>query len=500
MENKDFQNKFRQELTDHKVYIDKDALWAGIQSEKRKKRFRFIFWFGAGSLAIILGIGVWSTFGSLSSDDNINTVPTNLKVEESKIAKSTVEVIDEPKEEVIEKDILPVRNISNEEKTLVKNENSEIYNQVYSDPQLIMENQVKEKRQEYSSPKMESISENINLNTTQSENENIIKQNIVLIDKDYSIVQVETSAALDQLKKTITKPELHDNNVTPNAIKDKAKINSDPLTEDLKEADNTKSNVGPEELDKDDQNNKVTASSDPTFRFEVVPQIEYGIPIKTLLAKSAIDHDLDELRNQIETPLENWSVGLSFQANHKSGLYLAAGFRFDQLQEIVDYTETLQDPILLNDVILKQVTLADGSITNITGNANGTSLSTNVYHVYNTYRRFSVPLSLGYEKNWKNWAIDAGANFIFNVKHTFNGYILEYDGTDENYQLAKDADIFRSRLDMDTRLNLGVTYKFSKWKIRLSPFVQLNESHILQADAELSQGYRFYGLSLGLRL
>ncbi len=510
MEKKNFQNVFRQELKGHEVYIDKDDLWVGIQGKKKKKRVGLFFWFGLGTLAIVLGLGLWNSFGDFSSDvHDTKTVPLDIKVEESIIAENAVEIIGNPDDEIIQKDILTVAVLSNEEQAIYVSENPKINNEVKVVRQTFSENPVEKIVIASNSLESQNIDQGVNFNSLQKENSNIIKENVVEVEKDHLKVEAEIGIGiiLNESKNPSAQSEDENENIvlvdTPDvneAKPEETKTESKLFLEELNEGDEAKSSIIPVDLDDNNEGGIVKDSPRKFFHFEVIPQFEYGIPIKNLAAKNGLQNEIEIFRNQIETPLENWSVGLSLQANHKTGLYLRMGIRFDQLQENVKFTETLKDPILLNDVILKEVTFFDGSVSNVTGDATGARISTNVYNVFNTYKRLSVPLSLGYEKNWKNWAIDGGVDFIFNVSHTFNGYILENNATDDNYILVKDADVFKSRLDVDSRLNMGVTYKLSKFRIRLSPFVQLNESQVLKADSELNQSYRYYGVSLSFRL
>lgn len=201
-------------------------------------------------------------------------------------------------------------------------------------------------------------------------------------------------------------------------------------------------------------------------------------------------------RSNTEKPLEHMGGQLLFGYRLPIGVYAATGISFTQITERFhvnrDYSET---EILENQVAEIHVGI-DGDTTFVLTTAQVEHHFHQEVLNYNRYTMIDLPLILGYEWNRSKWHLAIEGGVQFNLSLRTHGHMVA--PTDEIVELEASG-MFRANLSVNYLANFRVGYALSpRCQLFLSPGIRIVSASMLQHDVQ-RQSYNLYGLQIGTR-
>jgi len=478
MDNNRLDRYIKDQLSGHKVGINKDDLWKGIQEKKRKKR---MLWFFLPGLAL-LTLGAYFTLPSSNTDF------------ESIAQNKTAGIL---QNQSTEKTFGPERANENQINNTAPNENLKTTLEKAKKSADLTANTFKH------NVKNTALA-NTNKFTSSLFNKQIIQtpdQPVVsFIDNPTKNIKKEVAQNVES-KNTIN---VIQNNIasSTNLIRNQKSIDESknyealtilalsrmPLLEIQREE-----NLSIKKRYYDIIDDKKTVLQQKANRFSIGLYAAYSIVDKTLLNVS--NEELFDLKNETEKALENMSYGFNIRYDLPKGLYLQTGMEFNRLQENITRLETLSVETVMIEGIIKTITYADGSSESITGEIEEIHTRTRNYDVHSTYDRWDITVGLGYQKRFKKWSVEGDVNAAFNLNSRFQGFAY-----DEHSKLEKNPDFYKTNLKPQVFASLGVGFHFTKrLSIFAKPQMQFNAWEATIDDYPVVHSYRLMGGRVVLR-
>jgi len=185
-----------------------------------------------------------------------------------------------------------------------------------------------------------------------------------------------------------------------------------------------------------------------------------------------------ETRAQAETDLETIDIGLGILLKHNSGTYLnlGASYRRSSTRLMFDTEvialDTIATRFIVNQISLDTIFLNNALTQEITTTKSNT--------IFNELQVVNIPIQIGYNYRINKWLLDIEAGALFNIYVKRNGHLA--DGTLSFYDLDIDSfNWFREKLDISFQGSFKLGYKFNdSLEILGGPFITspviLNES------------------------
>lgn len=198
-------------------------------------------------------------------------------------------------------------------------------------------------------------------------------------------------------------------------------------------------------------------------------------------------------REETESALESLRSGLGIKYSFRNGIYVKAGIEHLRINEKLNTTATRDTSYVLEDQIIQVIVHSVGDTTFVRGDLPITERITQNWEVYSKYTALSFPISVGYEVLSGRWSYFGEAGVVINTRFNFSGYITDAAGTP-----VQDPDIFKSRVGMGLHLTAGLGYNITpRIKLTASPSFFKNLDAVNNQANLIDQEYSTLGLLVG---
>ncbi len=444
MEYNKFERQIANTLRQDEVSLDINALIDGIHGNKKKDRKWMLLWFFViGSILIASGL-VYLSSGQLQGGSIVD-----IKENSKAIATSG------PNESLIQ-------NIQNQEDIFsdTHNENNQLNSE--SSNVLANTNSILKSKSVYKKGKTRStVQGSSSLKSPLSTTNFIEQQNTSsdIFESEQEIVR--TTNDLNPLS-----------NLSSNVLFDRPQVVTDKV-------------VCP------------TFSSRHRWYIELIPEIGYFRPLKTLENTTGEQNNVFDLRNKNEKTLEGIQAALYLQLRkQKSPFYLKAGLSYARLSEKMqlDYSYTKLDTS--RGIISVTVSQTGDTVTTIIGDIVTESKLSGKKVAHHSFSLYDIPVAIGYEKKMGMWSFGIEGGVMLNLSMQASGSTLT---TDTSF-VALDAspNQYRTNVGLSYFGGLNVGRDFHRiGRIYLAARARFIPNTFTADAQRFRQSYNFVGLHLG---
>ncbi len=465
-------------LEKHTTEVDVDAIWAAIEPEvdainvSNKKRRRFFFFlFSLSSIIVLTGfIGLFfanplSTAQHISTDNNITKTQDK---EGTQIAETTVETksldqisqpssIESSEKKVDKRNTLPPTTIFSPSSNLKNGDNNEKIRRHHS----------------------HASTSQVHLG---DESSHTIVESIVI--KNTAQKAVTPTIILNEKKSSNQESDFLEKGRTVL-----------PIADQLPSAELGSLIYDEEEL----PSLKVETKKTPRFQFSIGVYSGLALSNRNLALKNnSEENELLALRETTERNLEVWNNGVKAKLAHKSGLFLNIGLQYSRLAENFRYdTDHLKVDSIANQIIGFSNNLL-GDEVSVKGFAPNNTLFELEYDFYNYHHFLDIPVSVGYQKQYKLWNFGARAGVVYNLSLQSKGRILEneYSAIDISDE-TNSPFINKVPLSYEGGLNLG--FRLTKHiELGVEAYYRFLPNSITNDNYSISQKYSWTGLNASI--
>lgn len=240
-----------------------------------------------------------------------------------------------------------------------------------------------------------------------------------------------------------------------------------------------------------------TFSSRHRWYIELIPEIGYFRPLKTLENTTGEQNNVFDLRNKNEKTLEGIQAALYLQLRkQKSPLYLKAGLSYARLTEKMqlDYSYTKLDTS--RGIISVTVSQTGDTVTTIIGDIVTESKLSGKKVAHHSFSLYDIPVAIGYEKKMGMWSFGIEGGVMLNLSMQASGSTLT---TDTSF-VALDAspNQYRTNVGLSYFGGLNVGRDFHRiGRIYLSARARFIPNTFTADAQRFRQSYNFVGLHLG---
>ena len=450
---------FKDKVRNHGTPVDTNALWDSIAgqvvSEEKKDRKGFFFWFrGLGGLLLLAGI-LWGVSFISRQQANSTKVPSN-GTESAYAEKLNKSII---KRESTEK-----LNQQGLKKQVRVGESLE--KRVLSDPEVNSTwIDLNEKQNNYSlqTPIGDLTKEH---NGGQKE----IRENKSVLTEQTLTIAETPNQQFEAKEELLTLPKLDSSVGLFLSIPQKLDLLEPYLVFNRQISLNAPFLPGKQELPQ--------PKPEKPFLFGISGYLSPGVIFKTIRPKTEESNTLLDLRSQSEQTLETMGGGLSFKTRHQSGFWLSTGIDFTQINERFTY--------------YNQTTSYAYSDTSLT-----IQTRTVEKEIHNHLRLVSIPLRIGYDLEFQQCTVAAGAGILLNLALNSEGTVMGRNP--EFVQLGTtEEDIFKTRVGLAYSFSLGVERKLNDhWAVTLTPELLFYPGSFTRDTYSLEQNYRLLKFNAG---
>lgn len=444
MEYNKFERQIANTLRQDEVELDINALIVGIHGEKKKDRKWFLLWFFMiGSILVASGV-VYVSSNHTQAESNVDAKENSKSVALSGSNHSLTQTSQN------QKDIFTSTHNNNNQLTATssnildnKNTNS-----------LLKSKSLNKKGKTQSTVQHNSSSKSALATTNFTEQQN-------------------TSSDIQESKPEITRT-INDmnllSNLSSNIIFDRPQVVTDKV-------------VCP------------TFSSRHRWYIELIPEIGYFRPLKTLENSTGEQNSVFDLRNKNEKTLEGIQAALYLQLRkQKSPFYLKAGLSYARLTEKMqlDYCYTKLDTT--RGIISVTVSQTGDTVTTIIGDIITESRLSGKKVAHHSFSLYDIPVAIGYEKKMGRWSFSIEGGVMLNLSMQASGSTLVSDTS------------FASVAPNQYRTNVGLSYfgglsvgrDFNRLgRIYLATRARFIPNTFTTDAQRFRQSYNFVGLHLG---
>lgn len=479
---KDKHNDKIEQLKEFQVSLDKEALWAELESRQKKEKRRWLLWLFPGFL-FLGGMLLWYT--------NMNGIAEVLTISENiePIEKAQPEKIADNKS--YDKTEQPLKTSITDE-----NANEKRVEKKTTQRKKIQSRKVKEQKQNEIT---NAIKQNEVIKKANTEKEPTYTRGLL-----QSFPAKNRNLALGLETRTIGKTGDTKNKTTPSSTS----INTGSEREFLPISIESLTALRQLFLPLDAKPRTLATHSISAINIPVEVIVEsgkvskafievysgFGFLSRELFDKNNPQETYAAIRSTTETPLDAWHIGLKYGYHLSKKLYLAAGLDFGQLTEKFSYSgpdkQTGQEQEVTHLFID-----SFGNSTSSTRIATGTSYAQTNFEIFNRYRTLGIPVSVGWITTSGRWSIGAEAGANFNLSLGFKGRVLNSD------LLASSEPIFfKNRIGVSVLAGLDIGYQIHEnFTVMLKPSFR-NLTNLISEDlSNQIQRYNVYSLGLGLR-
>ena len=240
-----------------------------------------------------------------------------------------------------------------------------------------------------------------------------------------------------------------------------------------------------------------TFSSRHRWYIELIPEIGYFRPLKTLENTTGEQNNVFDLRNKNEKTLEGIQAALYLQLRkQKSPLYLKAGLSYARLTEKMqlDYSYTKLDTS--RGIISVTVSQTGDTVTTIIGDIVRESKLSGKKVAHHSFSLYDIPVAIGYEKKMGMWSFGIEGGVMLNLSMQASGSTLS---TDTSF-VALDAlpNQYRTNVGLSYFGGLNVGRDFHRiGRIYLAARARFIPNTFTADAQRFRQSYNFVGLHLG---
>lgn len=240
-----------------------------------------------------------------------------------------------------------------------------------------------------------------------------------------------------------------------------------------------------------------TFSSRHRWYIELIPEIGYFRPLKTLENSTGEQNNVFDLRNKNEKTLEGIQAALYLQLRkQKSPFYLKAGLSYARLSEKMqlDYSYTKLDTS--RGIISVTVSQTGDTVTTIIGDIVTESKLSGKKVAHHSFSVYDIPVAIGYEKKMGMWSFGIEGGVMLNLSMQASGSTLS---TDTSF-VALDAlpNQYRTNVGLSYFGGLNVGRDFHRiGRIYLAARARFIPNTFTADAQRFRQSYNFVGLHLG---
>ena len=204
-------------------------------------------------------------------------------------------------------------------------------------------------------------------------------------------------------------------------------------------------------------------------------------------------------KDSSESMVVSYSAGLRLVKPINNNILLKAGIQYSQVNQKYVYrteNEVKTTTVVTVRTIIRgpgdTVIVKDTSILQTIGFHNNT--------VYNHYRSFDIPITVGYEFGDEDLKFGINAGVVVNLSSWYQGVIL--DSSLATVALDKSGNsVYKTNIGMGLYGSFSVVKRLSDdMHVFVEPYFRYNLSNMTTAQSKYNQKFSLGGLSIGLRL
>ena len=471
------------QLKEFRVQLDKEALWAELESRQKKEQRRWIFWLLPG--VVLVGCLL---FGLSQMSESAMQLPatTSEKVNEIIVKDQRKEELTSPAKKSDES--TTSSNLVNHSKT------SSVTNTSINT--TILANQNKQptiQQTQNESPASPILKTSLPSTTAQSTTAWKRDAKTKLLSKHNYGNQagkskvnndINTKALRQQSQASLPLVEAI-NSAIPEALKS---LTSYIETENRREVKSPFL----------DYNLKTKILPSPQLHSRSFLELYTGVGSvhRELVDPTKPYENYNNIRAATETPLDAFHLGINYGQNLGKQFYISAGLEFSQITERFSFTNFELTGTETRDSLVTNLYVdAVGFATSTLGTGTGTVYSNVNYVIYNRYRNVTIPLTAGWRITTGKWAIGLSVGVDFSLAFGFKGTIL-----DTHLDFDSNPNLFRSRAGLSWTAGLDIGYRISEdFSLFLRPSFRSVPNIIDDTQSSAEQLYKLHRVGLGLR-
>lgn len=195
-------------------------------------------------------------------------------------------------------------------------------------------------------------------------------------------------------------------------------------------------------------------------------------------------------RSNSEKPIMSYSLGIRGSFVAANGLTFRGGIAYAKNKERFDFVKERQK-------ITKEIKDKDGNVVS-------TEVEEKVIldKIYNQYNYLDIPITIGYEKDLKDFILSLNGGIGLNIWSKQSGKIYKED-IKNVYDLKNGGEagvsFFRKNAGLSLITSVGLNYKYNeRILLLLEPSMRYYLHSLSNAENPISQKYVFIGLNIGL--
>lgn len=255
-----------------------------------------------------------------------------------------------------------------------------------------------------------------------------------------------------------------------------------------------------EELDKPSIPNPEcpTFSGPSAFSYSLLAEAGILFPFRSLQSSSSEPSELLTLRNENESSLPGYHLGLFGKVNsNRYPLYIKAGVSYNKLNEKIDLSST----IIRQDTTRGLISVTTGgngdTLTYIYGDIITESIieKKDIKHYY--FHLVDIPISIGYELRRRAFNINVEAGVSINVFTKSTGRLLT---TPTEFSSLSEENFFKDNIGLSYNLGFSIERPITPMgAVYLGVNYRYIPRNISRTGYEIEQYYRLLGVNLGYR-
>ncbi len=235
------------------------------------------------------------------------------------------------------------------------------------------------------------------------------------------------------------------------------------------------------------------------YRFSIIPEIGYFMPIKSILSNTIEPSEVFNLRSKNEQSLEGLQAALYLQMQkNTSPFYLRAGINYAQMTERMklDYTFVQRDTSI--GIISITKSPSGDTITTIYGEIVKETQRQGTKIGHHKFQLFDIPISVGFEKPFNGFNLGVEIGLSFNVSMSSTGKLLETSNTFKN--ISSNAP-YKSNLGLNYFSSIFISKEiFENQSIYAALRARFIPNQFSESGASISEKYSFVGVHLGYKI
>jgi hypothetical protein len=442
MEYNKFERQIANTLRQDEVELDINALIVGIHGEKKKDRKWFLLWFFMiGSILVASGV-VYISFSELQVKNTVDAKEKDKSV-------STKESNQYESESIQNQNVNT--NIDPENKQLTSSSDNQAN---YNTKGLA---------------KTKSLYKKVNSQSLTQSKTSTLNQISKEALSEKQIISYDVQASESNITRNINEISML-SNLSANVLFDRPQVVTDKV-------------VCP------------TFSSRHKWYIELIPEIGYFRPLKTLENTTGEQNSVFDLRNKNEKTLEGIQAALYLQLRkQKSPFYLKAGLSYARLTEKMqlDYSYTKLDTT--RGIISVTVSQTGDTVTTIIGDIITESKLSGKKVAHHSFSLYDIPVAIGYEKKMGRWSLGIEGGVMLNLSMQASGSTLVSDTS----FVSVAPNQYRTNVGLSYFGGLSVGRDFNRLgRIYLAARARFIPNTFTIDTQRFRQSYNFVGLHLG---